>query len=95
MAAYSAPPCGETVRPATSTLGIPRAASCQVPPADVRRITPKSDEAYSVPVVASRATSVIGRSARPFERSVHRAVPVAGSKRTSKTWPVVPGVVES
>ena len=41
------------------------------------------------------ALLALSRVTEPGSRSVHRAVPVAGSKRTSKTWPGVPGVDES
>src|SRR6266516_1166701 len=80
------------VRPATSTFGIPGAAStqCVVPAGSIE--TPKSDAAYTSPVTSSSATSLAGRSPQSYERSVQVEVPNAGLYVTSNRCPGVAGV---
>ena len=91
VAAYSLRALGTIVRPATSTLGIPGAASTQlvVPAGSIS--TPKSLDAYRSPFT-SRTRSVTGISAMSYERSVHVDNPVPGLYTTSKTWPGAAGV---
>jgi hypothetical protein len=63
----------------TSTFGMPRAASRQVVVLAASLKTPKSVAACRSPVLSSRTSSVIGRSARSRLMFVHVVVFETGS----------------